>query len=118
MPVVTLSSTANGDTVSTNVSMNEAAFVVGVFSDEIVLSDTAQAQLEVDRLKEGLSNGTVVFQVPGIRIMIFPVGLIVTSLWLTLFVGVVGFGTFQRMNYREQFRRRTALMKKGGMGTI
>ncbi|KAJ2903798.1 hypothetical protein MKZ38_009364 [Zalerion maritima] len=119
MPVVTLTG-SSGDTsaVSTNVSMNEAAFVVGVFSDQVVLSDTAMAQVEVDKQVSGLKNGTVVFQVPGVRIMIFPIGLVITSIWLALFVAAVGYGTIQRMKYREQFRRRSAQLQKGGMGTI
>jgi len=74
IPVVTLTGTnSGGETVSTNVSMNEAAFVSGVFSNQVVLSSTAIAQLELDMVKAQLANGTTPFVVPGVRIMIFPI---------------------------------------------
>jgi len=119
MPVVTLKATnGNGQTVSTNVSSNEAAFVTGFFSSEVVMSNFTMAQLAVDEEVARLRNGTVAFVLPGIQLMIFPIGLIITSIWLLLGVVAYGMGTYARYNFREMHRRRIAVVQKGGMARI
>ncbi|KAK4221563.1 hypothetical protein QBC38DRAFT_122064 [Podospora fimiseda] len=119
MPVVTLSATnADGQKVSTNVSMNEAAFVAGVFSQEVVMSTFRQAELAVEEEMERLKNGETAFVLPGVQILIFPVGLIITSIWLVLGCAAYGYGTFARYNFREQHRRMVARAEKGGMARI
>lgn len=116
MPIVTLKATnGNGKTVSTNVSSNEAAFVTGVFSDAVVMSNLLLAQLAVDDQVAGLKNGTVAFVLPGIQLMIFPIGLIITSVWLLLGLIAYGAGTYARYNFREAHRRRTAVVAKGNV---
>ena len=119
MPVVTLSATNSaGQTVGTNVSANEAAFVAGVFSDAVILSTMAQAQLAVNDIVNGLHNNTIAFVLPGKQLLIFPVGLIVTLVWLFLGLIAVGFGTVQRVNFRERFRRQRARQGKAGLSQI
>lgn len=119
MPTVTLTAqNSTGQTVSTNVSSNEAAFVAGVFSQEVFMSDFAVAQAAVDLVVAELANGTVAFILPGVNILIFPIGLVITSIWLAAFLATWGFGTFQRMSYREQFRRRTARLNGKAVNTI
>ncbi|KAJ9137530.1 hypothetical protein NKR23_g9111 [Pleurostoma richardsiae] len=114
MPVVTLSAVNSaGTTVSTNVSSNEAAFVTGVFSTEVVMSDTAKAQAAVDDIVAKLKTSEVAFVLPGVQLLIFPVGLVVTSVWLVAGVAVIGLGFFERVSYREQYRSRTARAGKG-----
>ncbi|CAJ2512562.1 Uu.00g055770.m01.CDS01 [Anthostomella pinea] len=109
MPVVTLSAkNGAGQTVSTNVSSNEAAFVNGIFSSEVVLSDVARASLAVANVTAQLHNGTIAFVVPGVNILIFPVGLVVTGLWTVIGVCAYAFGTYERYGYREMYRRRKA----------
>jgi len=54
----------------------------------------------------------VPFVLPGTTLGMFPVGLIVTSAWLVVFIGVVGYGTWGRQQYRKQWRATTAA--KGG----
>ncbi|KAL1897122.1 hypothetical protein Sste5346_004327 [Sporothrix stenoceras] len=113
MPVVTLTGTnSNGQTVATNVSSNEAAFVAGVFSETVVMSNATIAQAAVNEIVNGLHNGTVAFVLPGVQIMIFPVGLVVTSVWLTVALAVIGFGMVERISYRETYRRRTVMSSK------
>lgn len=108
-PTVTLSAVnAAGATVSTNVSSNEAVFVAGVFSNDVVLSNTAKAQLAVDLVVSELKNGTVAFVLPGVNLLIFPVGLVVTGSWFVIGLVVIGFGFFERVQYRENYRRRVA----------
>ncbi len=128
MPTLTLTAVnSQGKTIATNVSSNEAAFVAGVFSQDIILSDFSRAQLAVDDIVSKLqlfNNGTlpagetIAFVLPGVQIMIFPIGLIVTSAWLLVGLVAVGFGTVQRMNFREQFRRRSARAGGKGAGRI
>lgn len=114
MPVVTLSAAnAAGQIISTNVSSNEAAFVAGAFANNVVLSATAQAQIAVDEVMNGLDNGTVAFVLPGVNLLIFPVGLIIAGGWFIIGLAVIGFGFFERVQYRESYRRRAAIAAKG-----
>lgn len=109
MPIVTLSGVnAAGQTVSTNVSSNEAAFVAGVFSQEVIMSDFALAQAAVDKMRTKMLNQETAFVLPGVTIMIFPTGLVICGTWLALFLAAWGYGTYMRMNFREQYRRRAA----------
>jgi hypothetical protein len=119
MPVVTLSAVNTaGQTVSTNVSSNEAAFVTGVFSQSIIMSDFSMAMLAVQQEVAGLKNGTVAFVLPGVQIMVFPIGLVITSVWLAIGIAAYGYGTVQRIAFREQYRRRTQRAVKGAVGRI
>ncbi|KLU82489.1 hypothetical protein MAPG_01561 [Magnaporthiopsis poae ATCC 64411] len=119
MPTVTLAAVnPTGQTVTTNVSSNEAAFVAGVFSDSIVMSEFSVANMAVEESLRQLANSTVPFVLPGVQLMIFPFGLIICSIWLVGFVGAVGWGTIERMGFRDQYKRRIALQGKGGMARI
>ncbi|KAK4175765.1 hypothetical protein QBC36DRAFT_19252 [Triangularia setosa] len=116
MPIVTLSA-ANGDgqTVSTNVSVNEAAFVSGVFSQEVVMSTFRMAELAVEEEVARLKNGTTAFVLPGVQLLVFPIGLIITSIWLVIGVAAYGMGTYARYSFRESHRRMVAKTQKGTM---
>ncbi|KAK8042872.1 hypothetical protein PG994_013355 [Apiospora phragmitis] len=119
LPQVTLSATnAGGASVSTNVSSNEAAFVNGIFSKEVIMSDVARAQLAVNDMVAGLANGTVAFILPGVELLIFPIGLIIISVWLVLGCAAYAFGTFERINHRHTFRTRKMRAGKGGQSTF
>ncbi|WQF80791.1 hypothetical protein CDEST_05805 [Colletotrichum destructivum] len=110
MPTLTLTGVnAAGQTVTTNVSSNEAAFITGVFSKEVIQSDLAVAQAAVDEVVAQLKNGTVAFVLPGVQIMIFPIGLVITSTWLLIGLAFVGFGTYERIGYADSYRRRRAM---------
>ncbi|TRX93548.1 hypothetical protein FHL15_005520 [Xylaria flabelliformis] len=110
MPIFTLSAKdATGQTVTTNVSSNEAAFVNGIFSKEVVLSPFGMASLAVQNITTELKAGNVAFVLPGVNLLIFPIGLVITSFWMVLGVGVYAFGTYERYNYRESYRRRKAM---------
>lgn len=96
-----------GGTVSTEVSFNEASFLIGVFADQVVQSDFGAAQAAVDDKKAAVRNGTAAFVLPGVQIMIFPVGLIITSVWVFIGTTAYGIGTYQRALYAKAWRRRT-----------
>ncbi|KPM38291.1 hypothetical protein AK830_g8263 [Neonectria ditissima] len=110
LPTLTLTGTnSTGSQVRTNVSINEASFLTGVFSSEVILSDFGAAQAAVDEQVAGLKNGTVAFVLPGVQLMIYPIGLIIVSVWLFIGVAAVGFGTYERFQYAEMYRRRQAV---------
>ncbi|KAM4063956.1 hypothetical protein HRG_007043 [Hirsutella rhossiliensis] len=107
MPTFTLTAqNTTGGAVSTNLSLNEASFVNGVFSNQIVRSDFASAQAAVDAKVAAVRNGTVAFVLPGIQIMVFPVGAIITGIWLLLGLMAYGFGTYERSVYADAYKRR------------
>lgn len=109
MPVLTLTAeTDDGNTVATNVSSNEAVFVTGVFSQEVVMSDFARASAAVDEVVAQMKNGTVAFVLPGVQLMIYPIGLIITGTWLVLGLLAYGIGTYDRIRFAESYRRRLA----------
>ncbi|KAI1267009.1 hypothetical protein F5Y18DRAFT_354217 [Xylariaceae sp. FL1019] len=113
MPVVTL--TANnsaGQTLSTNLSSNEAVFVNGIFSKEVVLSSVGSAQLLVDESLAQLQNGTVAFVLPGVNILIFPIGGVITGFWAVVGITMYAYCSWERYNYRESYRRRKAMISE------
>ncbi|KAK4245864.1 hypothetical protein C7999DRAFT_33721 [Corynascus novoguineensis] len=119
MPIVTLKAIdGTGKEAKTIVSTNEAAFVAGEFANDEIRTNLTMAQLAVDKMIEGLNNGTVAFVLPGVQIMIFPIGLIITSIWLTLGLTAYGFGTYERYNFREAHKRRIAVAQKAGVARI
>ncbi|EFY89644.1 hypothetical protein MAC_04297 [Metarhizium acridum CQMa 102] len=112
IPTFTLTATnSTGSSVQTNVSMNEASFLTGVFSKSVVMSDFSAAQAAVTKQLDLLHNGTIAFILPGTQIMIFPIGAIITSIWLALGLVAYGWGTFERMNYAEKYKRNLAGMR-------
>ncbi|TWU79096.1 hypothetical protein ED733_008715 [Metarhizium rileyi] len=112
IPTFTLTaSNATGGSVQTNLSMNEASFLTGVFSKSVVLSDHAAAEAAVTSQLDLLHNGTIAFILPGTQIMIFPIGAIITSVWLALGLVAYGWGTYERMNHVEMHKQRLASSK-------
>ncbi|UKZ83142.1 hypothetical protein TrVFT333_010947 [Trichoderma virens FT-333] len=108
MPTLTLSAvTSTGARISSNVSLNEAVFLVGVFSKDIILSDFAAAQQAVTLQHDGLKNGTVAFVLPGVNILIFPTGLVITGTWLFIGLCAYGYGTYERIQHVTAYKRRT-----------
>lgn len=106
MPLLTLF--LPGTSISTTVTSNEAAFLVGVFAMAEVTSDFSAARAAVDAQMAALDAGETVFVMPGVQIMVFPVGLVITGTWLLVGLAVVGWGTWERYKYADMFRRRVA----------
>jgi hypothetical protein len=115
VPVVTLSAVnATGQTVTANLSSNEATFVNGVFATQVVPTKS-QVIAPIQTLV--VASGAP-FVVPGLNILIFPIGGIITGTWAVLLIATIGYGTVGRMQFREQYRRRTARANKGNMARI
>lgn len=109
IPTFTLSATTpRGANIKTNISLNEASFLTGVFSKSVVLSDFSAAQAAVSAQLDALHNGTHAFILPGVQLMIFPTGTIITSIWLVLGLAAYGLGTFERISYADMYKRRLA----------
>lgn len=114
-PTVTLTGTnPNGLTVNTTLASGEATFVSGVFAKTATVTKTS-VQSPIQTL---VVAANAPFVVPGLNILIFPIGGIITGIWAVLLISTIGYGTFGRMQFRESFRRRAAVMEKGGQARI
>lgn len=107
IPLVTLS-VAN-PAANSSLSSLEATFVVGLFSDQPKTMATISAVGVI---------ADVAFVLPGTKILIFPIGAIITGAWAVMFIGVIAWGTVGRMGFRENYRRRLARADRGGEKTI
>lgn len=43
---------------------------------------------------------------PGTKLVDFPIGLVISSIWAVLYMMTVGYGTMSRYQARESYRRR------------
>ncbi|KKA29308.1 hypothetical protein TD95_002374 [Thielaviopsis punctulata] len=108
MPTLTLSAVGSAGSIKTNVSSNEAVFVSGIFSREVVMSALAIATWASDEINAELANGTVAFVLPGQQLMIYPIGIIVTGMWCIIGFIAYGIGTYDRFMYATNYRRQLA----------
>lgn len=112
-PQIAISGKAeNGSAVTTQLSTDSSSFLSGLFSDQTIANSTAAAAASAD----SAANGA--FVLPGTKMGIFPVGLIITGVWTLLFVAVVGLGTVGRINFRDQYRRRIKAQQARQFRTI
>jgi hypothetical protein len=115
VPTVTLAGIdSSGLVTNTTLAEGEATFVSGVFAKQITASRTA-VQPPIQTL---VVAKDAPFVVPGLHILIFPIGAIITGVWALLFIATIGYGTFGRMQFRDQYRRRIARAEKGAFARI
>jgi hypothetical protein len=115
VPTVTLTGQgATGQTVNTTLSNDQATFVSGVFA-AAVTPTKSRVQPPIQTLV--VASGSP-FVVPGLNILIFPIGAIITGIWTVLFIATIAYGTIGRMQFREQYRRRAARANKADMARI
>ncbi|RDW69317.1 hypothetical protein BP6252_08337 [Coleophoma cylindrospora] len=118
-PTVTLTGTTNGKAVNTTLSSSEASFVYGVFSRAVSDGTTfSKSQAAIAPIQTLITAPNAPFVLPGTAILIAPVGGIITAVWTVLFCGAIGYGTFGRMQFADQFRRRSAIAAKGNQSRI
>ncbi|KAL8967393.1 MAG: hypothetical protein Q9183_002938 [Haloplaca sp. 2 TL-2023] len=91
----------NGKSVTTMLSSSDASFVNGMFALPGVTSTSGNNDATASAAAKAAT-----FVLPGRTLGIFPVGLIITSVWTMLFVATVGYGTVERIRFREAYRRR------------
>jgi beta-lactamase regulating signal transducer with metallopeptidase domain len=104
----------SGSTANTTLSNDQATFVSGVFA-AVVTPTKSRVQPPIQTLV--VASGSP-FVLPGLNILIFPIGAIITGIWTVLFLATIAYGTIGRMQFREQYRRRAARAQKGDMARI
>ncbi|TGO37860.1 hypothetical protein BHYA_0087g00190 [Botrytis hyacinthi] len=115
-PTVTLTGRdVSGGTVNTTLNTNQASFVNGEFSTQATGVTKTVAQPPIQTLVVASESP---FVVPGLNILIFPIGGVITGVWAILFIGTISYGTIGRMQFRDQFRSRTARASKENMSRI
>jgi hypothetical protein len=100
--------------VNTSLSSNEATFVSGVFAAQVTPTKS-RVQGPIQTLV--VASGSP-FVVPGLNILIFPIGGIITGIWTILFCATIAYGTIGRMQFREQYRKRAAQASKADVARI
>ena len=116
VPTITLTGMqTNGQNVNTSLSGSEATFVNGVFAKAATTVTKSAVESPIQTLV--VASGAP-FVLPGLKILIAPVGAVITVTWAILFIATVGYGTIARMQFREQYRRRSARATKGNLARI
>ncbi|KAI0997964.1 hypothetical protein K3495_g10226 [Podosphaera aphanis] len=115
VPTISLSAIdTTGVAVNTSLSNDEATFVNGVFAQQLV---PTKAQL-APPIQTLVVAPDAPFVVPGLTILIFPMGLIITGTWTILFITTLTIGTLGRIQYRDQFRSLKQIEAKGSLRRI
>lgn len=95
-PAITLSGTEqDGTSLNTRLSSQDASFVNGVFAS--TRSGGSQSATGTD-VNESM--------LPGIKLVGFPIDLVISSIWAVLYLMTMGYGTISRYQARESYRRR------------
>ncbi|KAI8941710.1 hypothetical protein NX059_002918 [Plenodomus lindquistii] len=105
-----------GQDVETTLSSGEASFVNGVFSK--AASGPTNADPEAAASASAAAQSAAPFVIPGVTLAFFPIGLVITSVWALLFFLAVGMGTYGRIQFRDQYRRRVRMELARGVRTI
>ena len=114
---LTAKNSASGQDVKATLSSQEASFVNGVFAKQTTGSPTDAAALAS---ASAAVASAAPFVVPGQTLdpRVTKAGLIVTLVWTGLFMGSVGLGTYGRVQFRDQYRRRIKNESARNMRTI
>ena len=107
----------SGQDLTATLSSTEASFVNGVFAKAVAGSPTDAAALAS---ASAAVQSAAPFVVPGQTLdpRVTKAGLIVTLVWAIAFMGIVGLGTYGRIQFREQYRRRVKNEVARNMRTI
>jgi hypothetical protein len=110
VPMISIQATnpSTNEMVNTSLSSSQASFVAGFFSSKTVAVVTDPKQIlgkPAEQLAAAEAGSPTPFVVPGLSLNVTPVGLIITCIWTIILSIAVGFGTYGRIQYREQYRR-------------
>jgi hypothetical protein len=102
--------------INTTLSSSEASFNSGVFARAAGNSTDPSTLIgqPVEQIAAAAQGLPTPYDVPGLALGVFPTGLIITSVWMVAFIGVVGAGTIGRMQFREQYRKAIRSQKEQG----
>ncbi|RKF61897.1 hypothetical protein OnM2_037055 [Erysiphe neolycopersici] len=116
-PNVSLSAVdSTGATITTSLTSDETKFVTGVFA--AAQENTPTKALLAPPIQTLVVAPDAPFVVPGLNILIFPTGLIITGLWAVLIIGTIGYGTIERIQWRERFREAKMRESTGSLKRI
>ncbi|KAL2037549.1 hypothetical protein N7G274_009661 [Stereocaulon virgatum] len=112
-PDITLSGiTQDGTAINTELALEDASFVTGLFIKSRVTTETATlSQLAAVGFKAD-------FVLPGTIMVGFPTGLVITSVWSLLLLAVEGYGIWKKLRARNGYRRRVKERLSGGRNSI
>jgi len=109
MPNITFSgATLDGTALSTQLSTNDASFLIGSFTQYSTMNMSSKAP---GKDREGSS-------LPGNTLAVFQIGLIITSVWTLLLLMAMGYGILSKTQARDAYRRRVRSRISGGMGRL
>ncbi|PVI01839.1 hypothetical protein DM02DRAFT_333890 [Periconia macrospinosa] len=106
----------SGQPQKTTLSSQEASFVNGVFAKQ---AENTPTEAQAAASASAAIASAAPFKLPGTGIgEVGPQGVIITGIWMVLFTAVVGLGTFGRIQFRDQYRRRVKNEAARGVRTI
>lgn len=108
--------TRTNQDVETTLASNEASFVNGVFAR--AASGPTNVDPEAAAKASAAVQSAEPFVVPGQSLAFFPIGLVISSVWTAGFFLAVGGGTYGRIQFREQYRRRVRAEVARGLKSI
>ncbi|KAM5437169.1 hypothetical protein MferCBS31731_005586 [Microsporum ferrugineum] len=103
---ITTNSPSQPDTlIQTNIAPDTLSYTAGYLANGThlpynITTGEAKTQLKYIIL------ASLEYEIPGMSLGIFPMGLIVTGVWAGLFIAIVGYGTYERKQYRDFHERR------------
>ena len=122
-PTISLSGTTkDGIELRTEISPpQDASFLNGAFAENQTQdspSSTNPGGRPSSPPAQSSAARATEFLIPGRTLGIFPVGFVITMIWTFFFVLVIGLGTFDRIRFREAYRRRLERERTVGMRMI
>lgn len=120
IPIISLSGiTKDGTELKTELSPQDASFLNGAFADNQTKAFPSSPNSGGSPGPAAQSSGgSSEFLMPGRKLGIFPVGFVITMIWTFFFVVFIGLGTFDRIRFREAYRRRLKRERTIGMRMI
>ena len=112
IPAITLEAESPTTQAPISTNMTSASivyFVTGVFAGQTA----SGAAAAVPSAAAAAAQKAAAFTLPGTTPGIFPVGLVITATWTLLFVAAVGFGTLERIRFRDEYRQMVSKARAG-----
>ncbi|KAL9129428.1 MAG: hypothetical protein Q9217_002102 [Psora testacea] len=112
-PKIAFSATMqDGSPIMTNLSLQDASFVNGLYTDQAQTRNASTARTS------DVSLDTATFNSSAQRLAVFPVGLVVGSVWASLLMMTTGYGIMVRTRARNTYRRESKRVYSGGPSVI
>lgn len=102
---------------SSQLSSSEASFNAGLFTTGSGSLTNLQFLLNnpAERIIAAAQGLPTPYSVPGLTLGVFPIGLIVTGVWMLAFFSTVAYGAMGRIKLRDQYRRDVKAYQTNGI---